>query len=111
EGNVTSLDIDNEMVQLAQKNLQRAGYGSIVRVVAADGALGYAPRASYDRIIATVGVWNIPAAWVKQLKPRGLIIAPLWLDSIQVSGSFQLQSDNSLLSQDNLPCGFIRLRG
>ncbi len=111
EGNVTSLDIDNEMVSLAKNNLQHAGYGSIVRVVAADGALGYAPRASYDRIIATVGVWDIPAAWVRQLKPRGLIVAPLWLDSIQVSGVFSLQADDTLLSEDNLPCGFIRLRG
>ena len=39
-------------------------------VVDGDGALGYAPRASYDRIIATAGIWDVPEAWVRQLKPQ-----------------------------------------
>ncbi len=111
DGNVTTLEIDNDMVRLAQDSLQRAVYGSTVRVVQGDGAAGYAPRASYDRIIATVGVWDIPLAWVQQLKPRGIIVAPLWIDSVQVSGAFTLQADGTLYSKSNLQCSFIRLRG
>ena len=110
QGAVTSIDLDKDMVHLAETNLQHALYGR-VRVVHGDGAAGYSPRASYDRIIATVGVWDIPAAWVKQLKPRGLIVAPLWLDAFQVSSALQLQADQTLYSASNLPCGFIRLRG
>jgi protein-L-isoaspartate(D-aspartate) O-methyltransferase len=109
-GNITALEIDQELVSLAQNALQRTGFGD-VRVVHADGAAGYSPRASYDRIIATVGVWDIPAAWVRQLKPHGLIVAPLWLDAVQVSAAFQLMADSTLYSAVNLPCGFIRLRG
>jgi protein-L-isoaspartate(D-aspartate) O-methyltransferase len=111
EGNITTLELDKDMVQTAQTNLQRISSGDHIRVVHTDGAAGYAPRASYDRIIATVGVWDIPLAWVKQLKPKGIIVAPLWVDAGQVSAAFTIQSDDTLYSPHNLPCGFIQLRG
>lgn len=111
EGTVTTLELDNDMVQMAEANLQRISSGNQVRVVHADGAAGYAPRASYDRIIATVGIWDIPAAWVRQLKPKGIIVAPLWIETGQVSAAFTIQADETLYSVHNLPCGFIQLRG
>lgn len=110
EGKVTTLEIDLDLVQQAQNTLQRLSLGRI-RVVHADAAGGYAPRAAYDRIIATAGVWDIPKAWAQQLKPRGIIVAPIWLDAMQVSAALRLEDDNTLYSQSNLPCGFIRLRG
>jgi protein-L-isoaspartate(D-aspartate) O-methyltransferase len=91
--------------------LQRVGIGNYVTVVDADGALGYAPRASYDRIIATVAIWDIPPAWIRQLKPDGILVAPMWIESWQVSAAFSMQADGSLYSPRNLPCGFINLRG
>lgn len=109
-GTVTTVELDLEVAEEARNNLQRIAAGSI-RVVTGDGAAGYAPRAAYDRIIATVGMWDIPAAWERQLKPDGIIVAPLWLDAIQVSAAFHAQPDGSLYSDSNLPCGFIRLRG
>jgi protein-L-isoaspartate(D-aspartate) O-methyltransferase len=110
EGNVTTLEIDQDLVRQAQDTLQRLSLGRI-RVVHADAAGGYAPRAAYDRIIATAGVWDIPKAWVQQLKPRGIIVAPIWLDAMQVSAALRLEDDGTLYSDLNLPCGFIRLRG
>ena len=50
-----------------------------VSVVMGDGGLGFAPRAPYDRIVATVGAWEIPPAWFDQLKPDGKIAAPVHL--------------------------------
>lgn len=111
EGNVTTLDLDKDIVEMAEKNLQRVSVGSNVRVVHADGAGGYAPRAAYDRVIATVGVWDVAEAWVRQLKPRGTVVAPIWLDGSQISAAFTVQADNTLYSQHNLPCGFIQMRG
>ncbi len=99
------------MVHQAHENLQRIGLGSKITVVRGDGAAGYAPRASYDRIIATVGIWDVPEAWKQQLKPGGVLVAPIWLDALQASAAFHLQPDGSLYSSDNLPCGFIHLRG
>lgn len=110
EGNVTTLELDLDLVQQAQDTLQRLSLGRI-RVVHADAAGGYAPRAAYDRIIATAGVWDIPKAWVQQLKPQGIIVAPIWLDAMQVSAALRLEAGGTLYSESNLPCGFIRLRG
>ncbi len=109
-GKVTSIEIDGAVAERAQVNLQRASKGEVM-VVHTDGSNGYAPRASYDRIIATAGIWDVPEAWVRQLKPRGLLVAPLWVDGFEVSAALMLQSDGSLYSEDNRLCGFLRLRG
>jgi len=109
-GLVTTIELDPEIGEVAVDNLARAGISG-VRVVIGDGAAGFAPRASYDRIIATAGIWDIPTAWVRQLKPRGRIVAPIWLEGFQYSAAFELQADGTLYSEDNLPCGFVRMRG
>lgn len=109
DGHVTTLELDKEQARLAELALQRIGSEGI-RVVHADGAGGYAPRASYDRIIATAGVWDVPHAWIDQLKPGGIIVTPIWLNAMQVSAAFSREGDG-LYSEDNLPCGFIHLRG
>lgn len=109
-GRVTTIEYDPVIAQQAQDNLQRAAMSGIM-VVHGDGAAGFDPRAAYDRIIATVGVWDVPSAWVRQLKPRGIIVAPIWLEGWQYSAAFQAQPDGSLFSERNLPCGFVRLKG
>ena len=109
-GNVTTLEIDKELTRQVRNNIQQIGSGNI-RVVHADGAMGYAPRAAYDRIIATAGVWDIPKAWFDQLKPRGIVVAPIWVDAMQYSAAFMEQGDGTFYSGRNLPCGFILMRG
>ena len=109
-GYVTTVEIDPASVQTAQDNLQRALMGR-VHVVQGDGAFGYAPRASYDRILANASVWDIPDAWVKQLKPDGILVAPLWLDALQYSVALRVGGSYSLTSSDLVPCSFIPLRG
>lgn len=110
QGYVTTIEVDRELAAQAEKNLQKAKALG-VRVVAADGAYGYLPRAAYDRILATVGVWDVPAAWPRQLKPDGILVVPISLDGVQVSAAFRHHPDGSLLSVDNRPCAFVTLRG
>jgi protein-L-isoaspartate(D-aspartate) O-methyltransferase len=109
-GMVTTIELDADLAKQARDHLQQAQLGQ-VRVVEADGSLGYAPRAAYDRIIATVGIWDVPAKWIEQLKQDGILVAPLWLDALQFSAALRFESDSILISDHNLPCGFIRLRG
>lgn len=111
EGNITSVELDKQIALQASLNLQRARLGAVVSIVNADGAQGYAPRASYDRIIATVGIWDVPDNWVRQLKPDGVLVAPIWLESMQVSAALTVQPDGTLYSSNNLSCGFVPLRG
>lgn len=110
-GTITSVELDKELAAQARRNLQQIALGSVVSVVHADGALGYAPRAQYDRIIATAAIWDIPHTWVNQLKPDGILVAPFWVEAVQVSAAFTFLPDGSLYSGENIPCGFIPLRG
>lgn len=110
-GRVTTLELDQDLVKLARANLQRMALGSKINVVQTDGAMGYAPRAAYDRVIASVGMWDVPDTLVHQLKIDGVIVVPLWLNALQVSAAFSLRRDETLYSPNNLPCAFVHLRG
>lgn len=110
EGKVTSIEIDGEVAETARANLQRVAMSEVL-VVEGDGAAGYAPRASYDRIIATAGIWDVPAAWVRQLKPGGILVTPLWVEGFEISAALTLQPDGTLYSANNRLCAFIPLRG
>ena len=113
-GQVTSVDIDPELVQTAREHLARAGFGAVT-VTCADGAGGDPGHAPYDRIIATVGVSDLAPAWLAQAVPRGRIVVPLDVRGIQLSAAFE-RADPALpggpwTSRSLAPCGFMRMRG
>ncbi|TDX03809.1 protein-L-isoaspartate O-methyltransferase [Kribbella sp. VKM Ac-2566] len=72
---VTSVDIDPDLIAQAQERLNLAGYAPLV--VAADGTGGYPGAGPYDAVIATCRLDYIPAAWLSQLRPDGVIVTPL----------------------------------
>ncbi|MFE2353100.1 methyltransferase, FxLD system [Streptomyces parvulus] len=74
-GHVTTLDVDDDLVEGARTHLTAAGIAN-VQAVTRDGALGYAEAAPYDRIIATVGAHGVPHAWLQQLAPGGRLLVP-----------------------------------
>ncbi|MFD9441025.1 methyltransferase, FxLD system [Streptomyces sp. NPDC060006] len=74
-GHVTTLDVDDDLVDGARAHLAAAGITN-VQAVTRDGALGYAEGAPYDRIIATVGAHGVPHAWLRQLAPGGRLLVP-----------------------------------
>lgn len=108
-GRVTTMDIDDDIVQHAQAPLQAVGVTN-VNVVCADGGLGYAERAPYDRIILTVAAWDISPTWVEQLKPSGVLLLPLVIGARQFSIAFEKVNDH-LQSRTMQLCGFMALRG
>jgi protein-L-isoaspartate(D-aspartate) O-methyltransferase len=71
--NVTSIDIDPELIKLAEQRL--AATGRHPRLGARDGREGHPERAPYDRIIATVAFELVPPTWAHQVKPGGIILA------------------------------------
>ncbi|MFJ4772367.1 methyltransferase, FxLD system [Streptomyces uncialis] len=74
-GHVTTLDVDDDLVEGARAHLAAAGITN-AKAVTRDGALGYAEGAPYDRIIATVGAHGVPHAWLDQLAPGGRLLVP-----------------------------------
>lgn len=79
DGRVTTVEVAPGVGGRARDALQQAGYAPTV--VIRDGLTGWPYNAPYDRIIATCSVRYIPAAWLTQTRPGGLILAPLsgWL--------------------------------
>lgn len=73
--NVVSVDIDADLVDAARSRL--ADLGHHPTVIAGDGADGAPGHGSFDRIIATAAVADIPTAWLHQLAPGGKILANL----------------------------------
>jgi protein-L-isoaspartate(D-aspartate) O-methyltransferase len=77
-GHVVTVDLEDFLVEKARRNLEATGFER-VEVVCGDGALGYPPGAPFDRIVATVGLPDIPSAWPEQLAQNGKIVVPLHL--------------------------------
>jgi len=105
-GYVTSVEIDPQVADDATTHLQHAAMRAVTLVVG-DGANGYAPRAAYDRIIATAACWDVPRTWVRQLRPNGKLVAPIWIEGFQMSAALSPQRDGTLYSQDNIVCSFV----
>ncbi len=109
-GQVVTLDVDEDLVVQARRNLTAAGFEHVT-VVQGDGAVGYPSGAPYDRIILTVGAWDILPAWHDQLAPDGRLVLPLTLlPGLQLSIAFEAYGDY-LHSISARPCGFMPLRG
>ncbi|UWE07370.1 methyltransferase domain-containing protein [Actinacidiphila bryophytorum] len=73
--NVTSVDVDAGLVDLAVHRLGE--YGTRPYVTAGDGALGCPERAPFDRIIATAALREIHPALLEQATVGAVIVAPI----------------------------------
>ncbi|XVV05930.1 methyltransferase, FxLD system [Actinosynnema sp. CA-248983] len=108
-GHVTTVDIDPEVTAGARAGLDVTGFAD-VEVITADGSLGAPDNAPYDRIIVTVGAFDIPPAWRGQLAPGGRLVVPLrWRGQTR---SVAFVRDDDLLRSDSVKlCGFVPMIG
>ncbi|MEU5629514.1 methyltransferase, FxLD system [Streptomyces tendae] len=108
-GKVTTVDIDSDVALHARTTLNAAGYDSVT-VIERNGLLGVHENAPYDRIIATVGVWDIPATWWDQLVDGGRLVLPLrWRG--QTRSVALIRRGNELVSDGMELCGFVPIIG
>jgi protein-L-isoaspartate(D-aspartate) O-methyltransferase len=108
-GQVTTVDIDPEVSAQARQALDATCYGH-VHVATRDGALGDAEHAPYDRIILTVGAWDVPPAWWAQLVPGGRLVLPLRWRGQTRTVAFT-REDGRLRSDSVELCGFVPMVG
>ncbi|MGH3929058.1 MAG: protein-L-isoaspartate O-methyltransferase family protein, partial [Pseudonocardiaceae bacterium] len=78
--NVTTVEIGPALADAARAALDVTGFD--VTVVTGDGIHGHSAGAPYDRVIATaaVRVGELPAAWIAQTRPGGVIVTPMRTD-------------------------------
>ncbi|MGO4757463.1 methyltransferase domain-containing protein, partial [Streptomyces sp. 2MCAF27] len=74
---VHSVDIDPDLVESARSRLATAGFQP--HLATGDGQSGYPAHSGFDRIIATCSVPGIPAAWIEQTRPGGIVLTDLSL--------------------------------
>ncbi len=108
EGEVVTVDIDPFVTDRAAKFLDGAGYDR-VKVVLADGSEPMEGR-PFDRIIVTVGAWDLPPAWTDRLAEGGTITVPLRMRGLTRSITFRREGDH-LVSLDAKVCGFVKMQG
>lgn len=109
DGKVTTIDIDQEVVDRARQGLAEAGYDD-VNVLCGDAEFGAEKFAPFDRITVTVGAWDIPLAWVEQLSQEGRLVVPLRMNGITRSIGFRREGDH-LVSTSAEVCGFVLMQG
>lgn len=108
-GQVTTIDVDPDVTAAARHALHAAGYDHVA-VATRDGAAGDPEHAPYDRIIVTVGAWDLPPAWHEQLAAGGRLVVPLrWRGQTR---SVAFTPDGDLLRSETMDlCGFVPMIG
>ena len=76
-GQVYTVEIVQGLADFARKNIMNAGYNDRVTIICADGSVGYAEKAPYDRILVTAAAPDIPKPLIEQLKPNGIMLIPV----------------------------------
>ncbi|MBV9313420.1 MAG: methyltransferase, FxLD system [Pseudonocardia sp.] len=111
-GRVVAVDLDEDLVAGAAAHLASAGIHGIT-LATRDGALGYRELAPYDRIVLTVGSWDVQPAWWDQLAVGGRLLLPLSVRGSQLSVALDLldRPSRCLHSVSVRSCGFVRMRG
>jgi protein-L-isoaspartate(D-aspartate) O-methyltransferase len=110
DGHIHTLELVPELCSRASEALRRQGIQN-VSVVERDGGDGYPEQGSYDRIVFTAGVADLPAAFVEQLREGGRLLVvmknPGGMDLLLV-----LEKRGDLLeSRQMMLCSFVQITG
>ncbi|WP_199515943.1 methyltransferase, FxLD system [Nucisporomicrobium flavum] len=108
-GQVTTIDIDPDVISSARAVLNRSGY-PLVHTAVADGEHGYPPGAPYDAILVTVEAADVPPAWTEQLTPGGRLVVPLRMRAHTRCLTLDRAGDH-LVARASIQCGFVSMQG
>jgi protein-L-isoaspartate(D-aspartate) O-methyltransferase len=81
-----------------------------MRMLLADGTLGYPPEAPYDRILVTAAAPCVPDAYRQQLANQGRLVIPLGDRDNQTLTVIDRQG-NDFTETDDIACRFVPLVG
>lgn len=109
---VYTIEIIEELAELARERLKRLGYSPPVKVRQGDGYYGWEEHAPFDAVIVTAAAGHVPPPLLKQLKPGGRMIIP-------VGGTFQVQrlilitkdEEGQTRSESLMPVRFVPMTG
>jgi protein-L-isoaspartate(D-aspartate) O-methyltransferase len=79
-----------------------------LRLVFGDGMLGLPSEAPFDAIVSTAAGDDVPAPWIEQLAPGGLIVAPLGR-GLQVLTVLSKSPEGRIVRREHEPVRFVPL--
>ena len=106
---VYTIERFNQLSESAQTILSRLDINNVEYYIG-DGSCGWPENKSFDKIIITAAVPEIPLPLIDQLKDNGTIVAP-------IGGEFSQELiickkiENELTYQNVCPCRFVKLIG
>lgn len=110
KGEVTTVDIDEDLSTRASHILRRVGY-SAVNVHAGDGFFGAREWAPFDRIELSVASESISPSWIEQLVDGGMLVGPIHVKGLQFLTPAFRKHGPRLVSESVRACNFLPLRG
>ena len=111
-GHVHTVEIVQELAEVARRNIMKAGYGDRVTITHGDGSLGFPEKAPYDRVLVTAAAPDVPKPLVEQLKYNGIMLIPVGDASLFQSLMRIVKTNGDRLKQENLGgVAFVPLTG
>jgi len=75
-GKIYTTETIPKLAKTAKKNISKTNLKNI-NIIKTDGSKGHKKQAPYDRIIITAACPSIPQPLINQLKPKGILVAPI----------------------------------
>lgn len=94
-GKVISTEVIPELIIFSQKNLRKSKINNI-EIHEQDGSKGFEKEAPYDKIIITAACKDFPHVLIDQLKPNGIIVAPVGNEENQMMVKAIKKENNDL---------------
>ena len=111
-GRVVSVELVEELVEFATRNIKRAGLEKIVEIHQGDGSKGWPPleaEETYDRVVLTAAASRLPEVPVRQLRREGVLLVPLGDSSAQILTRVVKDHAGGLSSRPLCQCIFVPL--
>lgn len=106
---VYSIERIDLLAKRTEQNLKRLGYAA-VKILVADGTLGWKENSPYNAIIVTAAAPKIPPAYTDQLALGGKLVIPVGTMTSQVLAVVEKKPDGNVVSEI-CGCVFVPLVG
>jgi protein-L-isoaspartate(D-aspartate) O-methyltransferase len=111
-GHVYTVEIVQDLADLARKTIMKAGYGDRVTIIHGDGSMGFPEEAPYDRVVVTAAAPDVPKPLVEQLRPGGIMLIPVGnLFLFQSLMKITKESDGKIREENLGGVAFVPLTG